>query len=780
MTEFADSAVNYVDIDGEPWGSFRLVIGGKDVTYFRGVPAQIGGYQLIEPYSYGPADFSLPQLSAFEVDDWGTGDLKWMGMGKPVHLKQVDASGALVRVVWRGFIALVDVTLAGTQIHCEGGAQGRLSMNPKVPDPFQLKRTVGRKIYDAFQDCRLNLTPYLGGDIGANVDGRGLTGGTYLDYVDGLLAATIGTDGSQYTIASTGDGTYQLALKDTTTVDFTVFLGAHGVDPDLSRDMSEEPNTIYGSGVAPEGLVWSNIKVPNLKQGDAPPYPMDDDSSFGEGTTDADTDTGDGITVMLAKLVGTGYLPRTKKPGGFDADVTDALEDLQDDAGLTVTGNMNTATWDALFDLGVTGFSLLGAYVKPLSQASKVRKWNVSSNGGLLSLNPGFDPSVIRVGIAVDHGSGVEKQRARKWSRGVLHRVQNSSNWAGTLTLTSDVFSGDVTHSGTPGGTVPMSRLDITAGMNMRFRNFNGGDLFHVSAVNVSSDLSVQLGIDTQARDAATLGEVIARNIESRTSPFRSWKRQRRANVNMRHVEFDEIGGLLMTKVDCPANKWTVFQVVAGQAGSVSRVRLQTTNDEAEFVLAITANKTSRAYWQSKVGNPFVGTGVSGVYVSDGGSSYETAPTVSFSGGGGTGAAATAKIGTTGTVTEIVLTDRGSGYTSAPTVTISGGGGTGAAAHTSVSLNDVWTTQKVFPLIDNQRALLGAWGDAAQPCGYHPGQHTNSAGEITDDPITGLFIEDAGIDYHTATEPVLYVAIYPDRDTTIKPQRILWSVEESD
>lgn len=61
------------------------------------------------------------------------------------------------------------------------------------------------------------------------------------------------------------------------------------------------------------------------------------------------------------------------------------------------------------------------------------------------------------------------------------------------------------------------------------------------------------------------------------------------------------------------------------------------------------------------------------------GSGYTSAPTVSFSGGGGSGAAATAHIAG-GKVVRYTVTNRGSGYTSPPTVTVSGGGGSGAKA----------------------------------------------------------------------------------------------------
>jgi hypothetical protein len=608
------------------------------------------------------------------------------------------------------------------------------------------------------------------------MESRGASG-TKNDKVNSLLAATIDTDGSQYTVRHREtQGDYHLELKDTDTVDYTVFLGAHGVELDVSDDLTERPNTIYGQGTSPHGLVWVNGRYPGLIQGEAPDYPMADDSSFGEGTTDADTDTGDGVTAMIRKLIGMGYIDRRDFPGGFDADVTGAIKDLQEDAGLTESGNMTPATWRALYDLDATGFSLRNAYVHPLAEATEVRKWWRTSNGSLLHKNPNFDGSVPPVDLYVDHGSGVEKSRARRWSKGVLHRSLNQKNWAGTLTLTADVFAGDYLHGD---AATLVSRLDIKAGDNIKVRHFDVATLFHVAIVNVSSDLSVTLGVDTRARDAATLGEVIARRIESRSHPARAWLQQHRTDANVTQIQFSEVGGQVFNTVNCPGNQWTVFPVLAGQAGSVARVRVKTSDDEAEFVVAITAQKTTAAFWRSKVGNPFVGTGLSGVFVSNGGSGYTSAPSVSFSGGGGSGATATAHIGSTGTVTSIVLTSRGSGYTSEPTVSLSGGGGSGATAHTSVTLNDPWTNGKVQPLIDNQRALLGAWGDAEQPCGYYPRSHTGSDGQITDAPITGLFLDDGGFDYHTFGQPVVWVAIYPDRDTKIKPQRVLWETLDS-
>jgi hypothetical protein len=75
--------------------------------------------------------------------------------------------------------------------------------------------------------------------------------------------------------------------------------------------------------------------------------------------------------------------------------------------------------------------------------------------------------------------------------------------------------------------------------------------------------------------------------------------------------------------------------------------------------------------------------GVLSVTVTNGGTGYTSAPTVTFTGGAGTGAAAKAVI-LNGKVIAIVMTNHGTGYTSAPTVGFTGGAGTGAAATAAI------------------------------------------------------------------------------------------------
>ncbi len=71
--------------------------------------------------------------------------------------------------------------------------------------------------------------------------------------------------------------------------------------------------------------------------------------------------------------------------------------------------------------------------------------------------------------------------------------------------------------------------------------------------------------------------------------------------------------------------------------------------------------------------------GVFGVAITNGGSGFTSPPTVTFTGGGGTGATGTAII-SHGKVVGVMITDPGTGYITAPTISFSGGGGKGAAA----------------------------------------------------------------------------------------------------
>jgi hypothetical protein len=74
----------------------------------------------------------------------------------------------------------------------------------------------------------------------------------------------------------------------------------------------------------------------------------------------------------------------------------------------------------------------------------------------------------------------------------------------------------------------------------------------------------------------------------------------------------------------------------------------------------------------AKATSAITGDAVTSITISDGGAHYKVAtpPSVTISGGGGTGATATTTVSSTGIVNGIAITSGGSGYSSAPTITI--------------------------------------------------------------------------------------------------------------
>ena len=85
-----------------------------------------------------------------------------------------------------------------------------------------------------------------------------------------------------------------------------------------------------------------------------------------------------------------------------------------------------------------------------------------------------------------------------------------------------------------------------------------------------------------------------------------------------------------------------------------------------------------------------IGAKLTRIDVTAGGSGYTSAPTVSFTGGGGTGAEATATV-SSGAVDSVAIANAGEGYTAAPAVVFTGGAGSGAAA-TAVLKHDLGGT----------------------------------------------------------------------------------------
>ena len=125
--------------------------------------------------------------------------------------------------------------------------------------------------------------------------------------------------------------------------------------------------------------------------------------------------------------------------------------------------------------------------------------------------------------------------------------------------------------------------------------------------------------------------------------------------------------------------------------GDYSYARLDTVAYNTEYVLYTgTAPTPNEFYRVSSVKVDVIGI-VNKITVTNVGSGYTSDPTVTISGGGGSGATARAERDENDyKLFRIVVTNPGSGYTSAPTVTISGGSGSGGTATAELSSGPTW------------------------------------------------------------------------------------------
>ena len=106
---------------------------------------------------------------------------------------------------------------------------------------------------------------------------------------------------------------------------------------------------------------------------------------------------------------------------------------------------------------------------------------------------------------------------------------------------------------------------------------------------------------------------------------------------------------------------------------------------------------------------------VRNVNITSGGSGYTGTPSAGFSGGGGTGAAATLTKNSDNEVNGAAITNHGTGYTSAPTVAITGGSGSGATAEaTIIAVLELGNTiGEILRVTENDPYETGNCGDLA-------------------------------------------------------------------
>lgn len=602
VTMQGSQAVYSVSSAYTPKARQRILVDNVDWSYFRGHPTPDVTYTLLEPLLYGPATLNLPQVSAcFERP--GYGDLAPLRPGALVEVQRV-LDDVVVGTDYKGVVVALDTSGRNLSVELGGEASGRAALRNRQLPIFPRVNDLGRQFADSIRDLGLPFFPHYGPVT--NIEAM-TTGGTgHLEHIQNLCAKAWTRAGKHWTIMpDESTGAYEAHRKDDTTIHGTVFIDDAKTVANLRRDISEEPNRIYATGVTPAGQRVRFGVYPGLIQGPTPTFPGN--MSLGS--------TGDGVRLLIGKLHAMGYLKLVETVGGYDQDVVDAVTDLQIDAGLfdegftgtAVPGEVNLVTWNALYDLGTTDNSLEWAHIEPAAQRRKVRPWNRAGTGGIMGVNPLHDSNhLVRDRNVEINGN---RSQMREFSRTVLHD-SDDANWVGDIVFhTGALIRGDGFEGMTVTEADVMDARELRPGMNLDLPQFDGGTFVHIAAIQVDDSGIVTATVDTRFRDAMEVWEVIARNKESRNDPARTRNQKHRSSTIVKDTigEWDEFAGFLGQDVDL-VEGWNEFQVIAAKEGTVAKLRI-VLETPAEFAVMVFGGQVTAEWANAQIPRPLTNYG---------------------------------------------------------------------------------------------------------------------------------------------------------------------------
>lgn len=578
-------AMDY-DIVTDVIGTPHVWVDGVDVTYFRDVPAKIAGWRQESPFGWTSTTLTFPQV--FHYEERGTGDLSWMRPDAPVEIAIVTPLGDRLHR-FTGQLTSDDPGVGRGRTECVWGVEGLLwqADHAHHPVPARLDPTdVGRLIPDELNGTPARRwAPISRVTTGITSRKRGSHGTTRWGYSTDHLATALDTDGNQWTLEATGPRSFALALKDATTVHWTITAGAPGVELDLSHDHHERIDAVYARGVGPDGYAWANLFFPDLLPYDPPPYLYADaGESVHLGDTDAGTLTGTGISDWQRRIRDLGYTTLAVDGVMNSADIA-AVKWIQRKRGILVDGVMGPQTWAATWNIGAVGGDLSMVRL-PMAVRSEVEPFLYGANGAVVGDNPDYDPSIIRHEIDVDLGAGVTKEQGREMAQRILERGMDPGI-VGTLVLTTCPWEG--------------SRWEMNAGENVLVKGFRGEDvLCRIVALDADPEsLTVKLTVDSEHRDAMAVLQVLDRNRESKADPARRpgnpSKRSRLDQDMATPFEGESPAGRL-PRMALRGGLWTVWPVPVSEIGSIARMSFRTSGPASKFCVAlygrpITANQ---------------------------------------------------------------------------------------------------------------------------------------------------------------------------------------------
>lgn len=585
-------------IENTAAGRYRVVIGGKDVTFFRNSDTVVESYSFSDAFGPELATIDVTGVSPFE--DLGVGPLRWLYDGANVEIDFVHAGTRQLTRLWEGWVASHEESISEARVQLLLQCKGVMLQADhilKQPDFDPTPRDIGYLLSKFFNQvparryAALN-NAHTGIDVAVAGAWQPLT-----EWADEVLAQSTTDDGhGQWTVDVVRGRIPVLRLKNLTTVHWTVTAGAPGVLTQLSRDITQAPNVYYGSGTDAKGRYYSNQKFPNLHWGPVPPYLFTDVSRIANiGDSDADTATGDGISDFQRQMNAQGY--KTAVTGVFGQDLWNKVDQACRDMGLNPGGSVGPHTFSGIYEVGtVNAGAFNGVYHAPLAIDSKVRPHTHSASGAVTGDNDAFNPHIIRVERYDQMPDGTTKDQAVRSERTELARSATPA-YVGTVTLMSDPHQG--------------SKALMRSAQNLLLENHHGGStLLHITRMEKTREGGVVCTVDSLGRDYMTVAEIIKRNKEA-VGPSRRKHRKKKSDMVATRPAFDSespAGIVRRHPVNGDANLWTVIRVPLGWTGNVVGLNYKTTvpgsSTGAEFALAIFTQEVTSEDMRRLVGNP--------------------------------------------------------------------------------------------------------------------------------------------------------------------------------
>lgn len=560
------------------WGYLQYVIEGVDVTYLYGAPTPEPDWGHAETFGYEHATFRFPQVTTFRTRP------SWARGGRNVQIWRYPGNGTR-ELLYEGLVSYVSDRRPGgiLTLECDGllySADWQL----RKPTTRTAPRDIGALIADSLNKVvsrRYRWTDPVATGMMTSVSGGWEN--ILTEFIPNLLATAV-KGGKQLTVAMDGRKPV-IRFKNRTTVNWRVQYGQRGVIVDLASDLTESATTIYGEGINDDGGAWAGWKYPNARPDDTPRYPFyTAGKTIRYGTRDSDTDTGDGVSVLQAKL-------GVKVTGRISRSDVRAIRRAQTAGGIQVDGICGPQTWATLFATGSNTGSLEGAFIAPLACAKEVEPYRYGPDGDRLGANSAYNPKVPRIERKIEYGRGTNKADAITNAIELLARDADAG------------LQGSITFEGI--SPEQLHRFKIMGGQNCVVENYpEQGDVkLHVVRVRHSSGKTI-VDVDTKARDMPML-QAIRERQKSATDPARlARKRLLDGKVSSDKPIYDsESPAGIVPRFPVFSNLWTVLRIPAGSAGHFVDTVFRTTAPKQAISAAVFGKRITANQLQGLVGN---------------------------------------------------------------------------------------------------------------------------------------------------------------------------------